>query len=130
MVVDVADKGIPYSHRSRGYSSNKLLPFHTDGADVVGLLCLGTAADGGLSIIASAPSVYNAIARERPEYIETLMRGFYHHRRGQHDAGENPVSPERIPVFSFHNGLLHRSEERRVGKECVSTCRSRWSPYH
>src|SRR3546814_14007095 len=25
---------------------------------------------------------------------------------------------------------LMRSEERRVGKECVSTCRSRWSPYH
>src|SRR3546814_11831660 len=27
------------------------------------------------------------------------------------------------------NAIL-RSEERRVGKECVSTCRSRWSPYH
>src|SRR3546814_15078586 len=27
-------------------------------------------------------------------------------------------------------GLSGRSEERRVGKECVSTCRSRWSPYH
>src|SRR3546814_20003580 len=26
--------------------------------------------------------------------------------------------------------LAERSEERRVGKECVSTCRSRWSPYH
>src|SRR3546814_11634851 len=26
--------------------------------------------------------------------------------------------------------LWKRSEERRVGKECVSTCRSRWSPYH
>src|SRR3546814_816672 len=26
--------------------------------------------------------------------------------------------------------LYHRSEERRVGKECVSTCRSRWSPLH
>src|SRR3546814_13194577 len=25
---------------------------------------------------------------------------------------------------------LDRAEERRVGKECVSTCRSRWSPYH
>src|SRR3546814_768276 len=25
---------------------------------------------------------------------------------------------------------ITRSEERRVGKECVSTCRSRWSPYH
>src|SRR3546814_7043543 len=27
-------------------------------------------------------------------------------------------------------GAKARSEERRVGKECVSTCRSRWSPYH
>src|SRR3546814_14740599 len=26
--------------------------------------------------------------------------------------------------------VLTRSEERRVGKECVSTCRTRWSPYH
>src|SRR3546814_3431331 len=26
--------------------------------------------------------------------------------------------------------IRERSEERRVGKECVSTCRSRWSPYH
>src|SRR3546814_5658768 len=26
--------------------------------------------------------------------------------------------------------VVVRSEERRVGKECVSTCRSRWSPYH
>src|SRR3546814_4948487 len=31
-------------------------------------------------------------------------------------------SPYRVPIA--------RSEERRVGKECVSTCRSRWSPYH
>src|SRR3546814_11341200 len=28
------------------------------------------------------------------------------------------------------DGIQGRSEERRVGKECVSTCRSRWSPYH
>src|SRR3546814_4025673 len=28
------------------------------------------------------------------------------------------------------SGLPDRSEERRVGKACVSTCRSRWSPYH
>src|SRR3546814_9914818 len=30
----------------------------------------------------------------------------------------------------YGNGTILRSEERRVGKECVSTCRSRWSPYH
>src|SRR3546814_14063026 len=33
-----------------------------------------------------------------------------------------------IQVFIIEN--TSRSEERRVGKECVSTCRSRWSPYH
>src|SRR3546814_14789041 len=33
---------------------------------------------------------------------------------------------QRLPI-SFG---MARSEERRVGKECVSTCRSRWSPYH
>src|SRR3546814_17179907 len=30
----------------------------------------------------------------------------------------------------FGSPVATRSEERRVGKECVSTCRSRWSPYH
>src|SRR3546814_3526973 len=33
-------------------------------------------------------------------------------------------------VESRMEGFVPRSEERRVGKECVSTCRSRWSPYH
>src|SRR3546814_12954821 len=44
--------------------------------------------------------------------------------------------PQRINCGN-HNDLGRkeprlriRSEERRVGKECVSTCRSRWSPYH
>src|SRR3546814_15050081 len=32
--------------------------------------------------------------------------------------------------FAASRQRLSRSEERRVGKECVSTCRSRWSPYH
>src|SRR3546814_9983445 len=31
---------------------------------------------------------------------------------------------------TYGNAVANRSEERRVGKECVSTCRSRWSPYH
>src|SRR3546814_12875610 len=33
-----------------------------------------------------------------------------------------------LPVATIDQKM--RSEERRVGKECVSTCRSRWSPYH
>src|SRR3546814_5930765 len=32
--------------------------------------------------------------------------------------------------MTFYEWSARRSEERRVGQECVSTCRSRWSPYH
>src|SRR3546814_18838141 len=49
-------------------------------------------------------------------------------------AARAPV-PDQGPATSTHTGrwslaVTSRSEERRVGKECVSTCRSRWSPYH
>src|SRR3546814_14348499 len=37
---------------------------------------------------------------------------------------------ERRPYGRSNKRSYLRSEERRVGKECVSTCRSRWSPYH
>src|SRR3546814_16994351 len=37
-------------------------------------------------------------------------------------------SPER--EASTRAAIAYRSEERRVGQECVSTCRSRWSPFH
>ena len=36
----------------------------------------------------------------------------------------------RYKNFSVGFAFINRSEERRVGKECQSTCRSRWSPYH
>src|SRR3546814_15748608 len=48
-----------------------------------------------------------------------------------------PPLPTRLVAGLFILKHMHnlsdevlRSEERRVGKECVSTCRSRWSPYH
>src|SRR3546814_17655319 len=37
---------------------------------------------------------------------------------------------KRNRMMDFDAAHKDRSEERRVGKECVSTCRSRWSPYH
>src|SRR3546814_1788740 len=66
---------------------------------------------------------------------------------GQHQAGFRPgafLSEGWVDQYvdrgggHFRLGLAdgrdlrpgRRSEERRVGKECVSTCRSRWSPYH
>src|SRR3546814_5254471 len=53
-------------------------------------------------------------------------------------ARELAISPRTVEIHRANMmsklGARHaaevRSEERRVGKECVSTCRSRWSPYH
>src|SRR3546814_12378665 len=42
------------------------------------------------------------------------------------DAGERRIGVDHL----LHLGYRDRSEERRVGKECVSTCRSRGSPYN
>ena len=106
-IIDVTDKKKPYSGNSRGYHSNSMLPFHSDGAYLAGLLCVETAARGGESLLASSLSTYNEIVRRWPERIAALTRGFIHDRRGDHAPGEHPVSPERIPVFGFDNGLLH-----------------------
>src|SRR3546814_15416456 len=60
----------------------------------------------------------------RPAVRENTWSGAF--RRGaayNHQEGGS-VAP-RVP-----RSLTTRSEERRVGKECVSTCRSRWSPDH
>src|SRR3546814_3660522 len=58
------------------------------------------------------------------------------------ESGKKPTSHRRRRFQRASSFLLtlrraqgedsqtDRSEERRVGKECVSTCRSRWSPYH
>src|SRR3546814_1526236 len=51
----------------------------------------------------------------------TVSSGVYKRALEDHDLQEVvPSAPMQA----------RRSEERRVGKECVSTCRSRWSPYH
>src|SRR3546814_5392197 len=49
-----------------------------------------------------------------------------HTSKGIHTA----FWPSTEDVTSLEAVSRIRSEERRVGKECVSTCRSRWSPYH
>src|SRR3546814_20060385 len=56
---------------------------------------------------------------------------------GSQEQGPHGARPEARPAKARQQAerpdesvRIARSEERRVGKECVSTCRSRWSPYH
>src|SRR3546814_1527137 len=45
-------------------------------------------------------------------------------------TGPDGATAQQDAAADATGRLAFRSEERRVGKECVSTCRSRWSPYH
>src|SRR3546814_10559821 len=56
---------------------------------------------------------------------------------GEHDLVQKALGGQSMALdfwkIAMRPGkplMFGRSEERRVGKECVSTCRSRWSPYH
>src|SRR3546814_11179557 len=51
-------------------------------------------------------------------------------RNAENDIDGREVLLDVVRIGPALTGCLVRSEERRVGKECVSTCRSRWSPYH
>src|SRR3546814_14775166 len=80
------------------------------------------------------------IGRHRSERIILVMLGT---AMAPEIRDDDPTLPlvggeleERVPRRAIGAHAVHeqedvgRSEERRVGKECVSTCRSRWSPYH
>src|SRR3546814_11045254 len=75
------------------------------------------------------------------EYGETYFDGPREYGYGgyRYDGRWVPIAEDMIAHFGLKPGMRvldvgaakgFRSEERRVGKECVSTCRSRWSTYH
>src|SRR3546814_6303289 len=59
------------------------------------------------------------------ETLDMLDIGLLHHLQKL-----ARISGEGFNIAPLPLRIDGRSEERRVGKECVSTCRSRWSPYH
>ena len=72
------------------------------------------------------------------DYISALCTDF-HELHGDRAFGDDPAivgglarfNGQPVMVIGHQKGRdTRRSEERRVGKECVSLCRSRWSPYH
>jgi hypothetical protein len=89
----------------RGYETRAHLPFHTDGGDIVALLCLRRAKSGGLSSLVSSISLHNEILRRHPEYLPPLYRGFHYIKR-EAALGDDPVSARPIPVFGCADGLI------------------------
>ncbi|HWJ60797.1 MAG TPA: TauD/TfdA family dioxygenase [Acidimicrobiales bacterium] len=90
-LTHVRDERLPAaSGPVRRYRTRLRQDFHTDGADVVGLLCLHPALSGGESRLASAGAVYTELLERRPDLLEVLYQPFHWDRQGDHEPGEQP----------------------------------------
>lgn len=80
LLTDVRDTGAdPSDPSTRLYKTRAEQDFHTDGADVIGLLCLRASKGGGESRIVSSVTVFNQILRHRPDLAAILFQDFYWH---------------------------------------------------
>ncbi len=94
---DVRDIGtIVNTPQGRGYTSNAELRFHTDSADVTGLLFVRTAKSGGISRFVSSLAIHNEIARTRPDLLPILHRPFSWSWQGQEPPGEAPYYDQAV----------------------------------
>ncbi|KAK2778087.1 hypothetical protein FQN52_002917 [Onygenales sp. PD_12] len=81
----------------RIYRTNARQFFHTDDGDIVGLLCMAKALEGGESDIASTHNVYNTLAKERPDVLETLTQPiWYFDRKGETSIGEEEYTRNSV----------------------------------
>ena len=89
MLVHVRDQGLDFADPEvRGYQTSAALDYHSDSSDVVGLLCVHPARDGGVSTIVSAAAVYNEALRRRPDLVDELCGNWWWDRR-QKDLATN-----------------------------------------
>lgn len=105
MLGDVRDFGVnTYSKKGRGYMSNQHLQFHADTCDVVCLMVLRVAKEGGLSRFCSSIAIHDEIARTRPDLLDALYQPFPMSWKGQ----EAPGAPGWYlqPMFSREQGKL------------------------
>jgi len=86
----------------RLYRTRERQDFHTDGADIIGLLCLHGAKAGGESQLASSYAVYNEILRRRPDLLEVLYEPMWWDRNGEESPGDDPAFP--LPVLHDVDG--------------------------
>lgn len=80
------------------------LPFHCDGSDLVGLMCLKNGLSGGLSLVANSVTIHNRLVREEPELAAELYAPQPNDYRGEQPEGGRGWYT--LPVFTEWNGRL------------------------
>ncbi len=109
LLGDVTDQGRAYDDpEGRGNEIGGVaLPFHCDGSDLVGLMCLHNGLRGGLSLVANSVRIHNTLVREVPELAAELYRPQPYHYRGEQPEGGRTWY--EVPVFTeFEDRLFVR----------------------
>jgi len=95
----------------RLYQTNERQSFHTDSCDVVGLLCLQPAKEGGLSLLVSADTVFNEMQKKRPDLLQLLLEPIATDCRGEVPEGMLPYL--LIPVFNYYENRITTFYQRQ-----------------
>ncbi|MBK6688187.1 MAG: TauD/TfdA family dioxygenase [Deltaproteobacteria bacterium] len=104
LLTHVRDTGAdPNAIETRLYTTRAAQDFHTDGADVIGLLCLRPAAQGGESLVASSEAIVAELARTDPELYPVLFEPFPWHYQ---EPGLDPFFFLR-PICTVQGGRLN-----------------------
>lgn len=106
LLGDVKDQGKrPDDPTARGNELGGVAQaFHSDGSDLVGLMCLDPGVSGGESLVANAVGAYNALVASQPELAAALFEGLPYDFRGEERDGGTPFY--HVPVFSEHGDRL------------------------
>ncbi len=111
----VRDTGVdPNDPTVREYRTRLPISFHCDAADVVGLLCLKTAAEGGASRIASSVTLFNELLAQGAD-VERLFRPFLLDARAEAGLQTFPIEPCRFyrgTLRTFYHSGYFRSAAR------------------
>ncbi|MCR9097115.1 MAG: TauD/TfdA family dioxygenase [bacterium] len=116
----------------RLYRTTADIGYHCDAADVVGLLCLVDAAEGGASRIASSVTIWNRLFEADPEAARLLFEPFAVDRRDEQPEGDRPffeMPPCRFGadgvLRTFFHGAYFRSAQRLAEIGPLSPARAR-----
>ena len=101
-------------HRVRIYRTNARQFFHADTSDIVGLLCVHRALEGGESDIVSTHHVFNTLQKERPDVIKTFTKPIWYEKLTNRSAGT--LIPNAITNNNFDR-YFDRKGETSNGQE-------------
>jgi hypothetical protein len=103
---DVTDQNkAPNDPTARGNELGGVaLPFHCDGSDLVGLMCLENGLSGGLSAVANSVRIHNRLVVDRPDLAAALYEHFPYDFRGEEAKGGKAYYS--LPVFTEWDGRL------------------------